>query len=279
MPFEKDITTDEEIKKSYWWITHLIIIKKKIVEAIIGGLIIWWLIILIVAILIFVIQREQYASLGATLRDQTAVYSIPSPPSDVVISDVGMLPGSGQSFDLYASLQNTNQDWWLNFTYQFFVDGKPMEERSSFIFPGEQKYVLFLAQTLQNSIQADLKIISTKWHHITKTDRRLLAQRHRFSVSDIQYTSSDQTGAGFAIPVSSVRFTVKNSSPFTFPEINVSIIAKQDNTIVAVAQTPLYNIKPEESRTRTVQWFHSFTQPNSFDIRPTINVLDNVGSL
>ncbi len=273
MAYQEELTSDTDIKKSYWWVTHLIQIKKRLTTLIITLLILWWLVIIGFVILIFVIQRDQDSTLRNNIRKQTTAYSVSVPPTEVVISDIGTLAGSGQSFDLYASLQNPNQEWWLDFTYQFFADGKPLEQRFSFIFPGEQKYLLFLAQTIPSNAKIDLKIASQKWYRITKKDKELLAQHHRFSVSDIQYTPADQTGSGFAVPISSVKFTMKNLSPFFFPELIVPIIAKEDSAIVAVAQIPLYSIRGEEERTRVVQWFHSFSQPTSFDIRPTVNVL------
>ena len=274
MPYqEEELTTDSEIKKSYWWVTHLIEIKKKIVRMIIAAMIIWLFSVLIFAVFIFLVQRDQDIELRTTLRQQASSYGVPAHPDEIIVDNIGALAGSAQSFDLYASVQNPNQNWWLTFTYQFVVDDKPLEERSSFIFPSDQKYVLFLAQTIPNNAKIDFRLISKKWHRITKKEQRLLEEHHRFNVSNIQYTPSEQTGTGFAVPISSLTFTVKNQSPFPFPEVTVPIIAKQDDSVVAIAQIPLYAMRPEEERTRSVQWFHSFSQPTLFDIRPTVNVL------
>ncbi len=270
----QETTSNEDIKKSYWWVTHIVKIKRSVRIGIIGSIIIWWAVIIVYAFILFLAQMNEDRELRIDLAKQTRGMARAKQHQEITVDQMGELAGSGKSADLYAFIQNPNKEWRVDFTYQFFADEQPLEERSSFLFPNEQKYVLLLAQSIPSDANIDITITSKKWHKMTMQDERLISERLRFSVSDIKYASPEETSAGYAVPVSSVTFTIKNLSPFFFNEIIVPIVAMADSKVVSVAQIPLYNVKPEEQRTSVVQWFHSFPRPASFYIRPAVNILD-----
>ncbi len=274
MPDTQEQVTDEELRKSYWFVTHIMDIKSRIRFGIFAVLALIWIFALASFANLYILQRGGQQRLTESLILATQSFGNQQIPADLTNASVGIVPRSGQTSDLFALIKNPHEQWWADFTYQFLANSTSLGERKGFILPKEEKYCRQLAQNIDQSSSVSFSIVSIQWHRLTTKERRSLAERNRFEAGDFQFTPSSQTGIGFTLPISTFQFSVTNKSPFTFYGVTIPIIAKVGDDIVAVALVPLTSMRGEEKVTRVIQWYHSFADPTSFEIKPYAKILD-----
>jgi len=74
--------------------------------------------------------------------------------------------GSGR-YDFAALIKNDNPRWYIEFDYNFVVDGEVLPSKSGFILPGEEKYLLNLGQEFKTKPrQARLEVNNLSWKKI-----------------------------------------------------------------------------------------------------------------
>lgn len=175
---------------------------------------------------------------------------------DLIVEKAGTVPGgSAGQYDFFARISNPNAAFFnRRFEYTVvFLDqsGKILAERkgSSFIFPGERKYIVENNFTVSEGHSAELKILNSDWSNIGD-----YYERPNLKIINKSYAETSQ-GTAF----SEAYGLLKNESPNDFDSIEIKIILK-DGTgeVIALNSTLMKTVKSGEERDFRVQWPNRF---------------------
>jgi hypothetical protein len=185
----------------------------------------------------------------------------------------------GGEYDFYATLINTNKDWWAEFTYQFSFKNGETELQAGFILPDEEKPLVALGIESEGVLtSASLVIASVEWHrvdhHMTGEYETWFADRYQFTISDAIYTQTVELEEDGDLDVGRVTFTVKNESPFSYYSPRFYVVLLRNTTPVGVNTTTLQSIETGSEHDVTLNWFGSRPGATSVEIIPEINLFD-----
>ncbi|HRY82339.1 MAG TPA: hypothetical protein P5232_01335 [Candidatus Moranbacteria bacterium] len=176
---------------------------------------------------------------------------------DLIIKKTGIVPsGISGKYDFYAKISNPNAAFGnKNFDYEItFKDSignvVASKKGSSFVLPGEEKYVV------ENNIDSpsepfsgELKIATSDWVKFEDYYERPDIQIINKNYSEIS------GGTGFA----NAQGLLRNRSPFDFESIKIQVILKDLNgEVLALNSTEMKTVKSGEDRDFKVFWPSSF---------------------
>ncbi len=194
---------------------------------------------------------------------------------DLKVLAAGFAPsGSGNNFDLYAQVENSNQNLGSNkFFYQWTVkdsSGAIIASKSgaNFILPGETKYVIENNLAVKDTPdKIELFISNPEW-----VEANEFYEAPQLKIVNKQYNEIS-SGVGFSEAVG----LLKNESPLDFSKIKIKIILKNDfGKIVAINSTELNTVKSGENREFRAGWPSRFPgSVSNMEIQPEVNVFDS----
>jgi hypothetical protein len=193
---------------------------------------------------------------------------------DLRIEEKGFLDnGAVGRVDLYGKIYNPNNIFGSgNFEYEFRAKDEAGEiiltkKNSSFILPGESKYVI------ENNIEIakfpasiEIVIIKTDW-----TEFKDQYEKPQIKVVNKQY-GQIVSGAGF----SEASGLLKNESPFDFAVIRVVVMLRNSsNNIIALNSTEVRTVRSGENRGFRSLWTNGFVgDVVGVDVQTEVNVFD-----
>ncbi|MBI4713716.1 hypothetical protein HY771_00805 [Candidatus Uhrbacteria bacterium] len=182
--------------------------------------------------------------------------------------NVRVFPIGDSRYDFYSELTNPNNDWWLEFQYQFLFNSGETEPEIGFLLPGQQKPVISLAVISQTQIQtAELKLTDLVWHRV---DHKIIPDystwqedRLRIEVSDI--TFSKETGA---------TFTVFNNTAFSYFDPVFYVILKRGSAVVGVSRASVASLKAGERQEISLAWFGTLPSVGEVEVQPDVHLFN-----
>jgi hypothetical protein len=194
------------------------------------------------------------------------------------VLEAGSAPsGFPGKVDFFAKVENPNAVFGnKKFNYKVIVsdgggDSREVREGSSFILPGEKKYIvepgIDLSEISGGDLKFDLKIIDSEW--IVFDDQY---EKPELQVVNKSY-SQIVDGVGF----SEARGLLKNRSPYDFEVIKIQILLKDDQgKTLAINSTQMKTVKSGEERDFRVFWPASFPGTvRQIEVQPEVNVSDS----
>jgi hypothetical protein len=174
---------------------------------------------------------------------------------NIRVLEKAILPASEGKYDAMAKINNPNPQFGVaQLEYSFnLLDNSgaivSQSEGSSFILPGQTKYIL--AFNLASSVQPkniDFKIRSFKWTKFSEYEEPL-----------IQIYSKEfnlvNAGSNFA----TLKAKIKNQSSFDFKTITAkAVIRNERNAPVALNQTSVNDVRVNEEREVVFNWGSRF---------------------
>lgn len=177
---------------------------------------------------------------------------------DLIVGKMGVVPsGIAGKYDYYVQITNPNATFGDKVFYYTLnlkdADGKVIATRngSSFILPGEQKYVVETnIETGSGPASYDFKINSSDW-----VEFNIYYEKPDLQIVNKQYDEISG-GTGF----SEAYGLLKNRSPYDFDLIKIEIFLKDDNgTILAINSTQMSTVASGEQRDFKVSWPNRFS--------------------
>lgn len=267
---------EKEFKRFYkfslWWVVHRELLRK------IGyGVFICFdsLILLFVLWTMFDSFVVSYGSETRAVAEMVAYgqpdlrsYTIAESADQILQDNVRVFPIGNSRYDFYAEVANPNEDWWVEFKYQFLFDAGETIPETGFLLPGQQKPLISLAVTSQTSIQtAALQILDIEWHridHHTIFDYQTWQEdRLRFEIKDAAF--SKETGT---------TFTVLNDTAFSYFEPVFYVVLKRGSAVVGVSRATVASLNSGESQEISLQWFGTLPSVSSVEVIADINIFD-----
>jgi len=176
--------------------------------------------------------------------------------------------------DLYsvgAKIKNPNTNFGASsFAYSFYLYDESdsllnIATGSSFIWPGESKYIILGGVNLAKTpVKTLLQISEPAWLEVKNFSGVDL------SLENINY-GKGKAGSGIFF---SVDFTTVNNTPYDLNKVYVSaVVLDKDELPIAVTSTLLENLKSKERRPFSIPWFSSFSgAPSRVDLNISTNL-------
>lgn len=171
------------------------------------------------------------------------------------------------TYDLLAQVHNPNLDWQIDsLTYYFLVDGSLTEKQTTFILPGETKYLFHFSYPANLAVeQLSLKIENINWRRTKKSS--VLADL----IDNILIKNENfKQLKNFSL----VEFEVENNTLSSFWQTGWQIVLYQGQRPVAVNYVTSQSFLAGEKRKLSAAWSENIPAPSTIEIHPDINFLD-----
>lgn len=172
----------------------------------------------------------------------------------------------GDKTDALVLLRNPNNNFFVKFDYTFLLNGQVLERQSSFLLPGELKYLAQLG--IKGGGEINFNLVGTSWHRIST---RELVNPQKFIAERLQFeTSETQT---FREPYNHLTFNVQNNSFYNYWQADFLVLLKNYETIIGVEKLALDNFNAGEKRPVDLR-IEGGLNPNNIQLVPDLNVFD-----
>lgn len=194
----------------------------------------------------------------------------------LLVGDPRVLTHDVGAYDVYVTLENPNTEWYATFTYQL-SDDVMTEPVTSFIMPGEEKYLLALNVQMESRPSGvTVAVDDVTWHRVDRHDvpntAEFLVEHENFVITDSTYDDSitiDQTKVGDA------TFILTNNTPYSYYNPNFVILLKQGGSVIAVNQVTVPQFVAGETRSVAVRWFGDAPSTGTVEVIPAIHYFDD----
>ncbi len=195
---------------------------------------------------------------------------------DLETGDGRVLSIGDNRYDLYATLVNSNDDWWAEFSYSFSIGGSQTDVREGFVLPMEEKSVAELAVKSASPIQsASLSIENVRWHrvdhHVIPDYATWASDRLNFSISASSFEKETRfDGETFG----RTTFTIENDTAFSYYDVGLFVLLLRGSSVVGVNRTSLSSLESGVETEVTVNWFGTLPSVSEVQIIPELNIFD-----
>lgn len=273
---QKRFKANSRLEFGYWWITHKHTVKVVGVItafAVFGSMLLYGIYgLLNYYVFNYSEIRKLYQPRDVSLNWQYV--SRISTPADLQIQSVKVLRSDG-NYDLVTQVTNPNQKWYAKeLAYHFEFGGEPISTKTGYVLPGRSTYLAELNRERPGgAARAELIIENIEWEK--QSGFEALAEKFlRFEISDVSYIPAQQTDIEGDRPINQVKFTIKNSSPQNFWDIDVFIFLYAGTQMRAVNKYHINSLDSLEQRQVVINWPGSLPAINKVSVVPQLDILD-----
>lgn len=179
-------------------------------------------------------------------------------------------------YDFAAEVKNPNQKWWAEFDYYFSSGSSKTKVERGFILPGEDKFVLSLAQDVPSG-QAQFIVENISWRRISQhkiPDWQDYYDSHlNFQNKNAAFAQASQSGLSEKLNLNQLSFTTTNKTAYNYWEARFSILLYSGSTIVGVNQYTISDYMSGQSRDVNMSWPGNFGRVDKVEIIPDLNIM------
>lgn len=205
-------------------------------------------------------------------------YLAQSAAKNLIYGTTGIIENDGK-YDLYAQISNPNQKHWGAFSYCFTASAGEKSCGKSFILPGEQKYVLSLAQIFKNQPSGvNFLITNIVWqkidnHKISDWDK-YRNDHLNISVKNASFTPAASNDVSEKIGLNTLSFNASNNSAYSYWEAPFTIILSNGGRIVDINSYIIDNFNSYDSKEIQITFPGTIGSVSNISITPNINITD-----
>jgi hypothetical protein len=199
-------------------------------------------------------------------------------PQSLIFEKYAAVPGTSGSYDMAATVTNTNPEWVARFSYSFRHAGEDTRENEVFVLPGDT--VWLDALNVKSNVNPGVPEIVTgpiSWQrvdfHDTRPDYESWA-RQRLSIvaSEAEYLPSDPNNP---LTTSRARFRLDNNTAFGYHDVGLSVVLWSGTRLVGISRMVVSDVAAGERR-KDVEaiWFHDVQGVTSVQVDPIIDIFD-----
>lgn len=265
------------LKISYWFVSHKLFFKKLLIIGLIilnVGLFGWTI---FQTLIILVVQEKDFQQmLGGLTYDliDYQYFNQKIKAKDLELLSLDILPVTEGRYDIVARVKNPNSDWVVKkVIYQFISGDKVIAEKTSFIFPGEEKFLAVFNTEPTSLGGVTLRFKEISWQReLNFAD--FSPQYLNFDISEINIMTPSQLSIRGKLPVTKVTFKVKNQSAYNFWQVGFYVALYSGSKLIGLNYTLLDQFKSGEEKRAEVNWIQSLSTPNRAEILPEVDILN-----
>ncbi len=247
-----------------------------------------WVAVDILLVLTFVFGVVMYIVSGS-FTDARAVASIFSnvanshagvvrlAPTNLDLQEAKSASVVAGKYDLYASLDNPNADWYATFDYVFSYDGGVTESYSGFINPGEKKLLTAINIPFERRPSGlRISLENQVWHrvdrHVIANTQTFLAERANITVDLASYDKSVLIGEE---QIGRTTLILSNRTAYAYwnPEFIVKLM--RGSTVVSITKIAVPEFLAGETRPLEIRWFGEVPPSGTISVEPAIFYFDD----
>lgn len=221
------------------------------------------------------LDKERVARIGENIDAMHTISEARAARGAVTGSVITFVLGD-DNYDLYATIENPNEDWYAEFDYRFTsVAGDSATFRGS-VMPLETRPLVALHQSFTSRPQdAELVIEDFSWVRVNAGEVSdvpgFMEAHNRFDITNADY-HFDVELDGEQIPRSS--FTITNNSPFGYWTPEFIVVLRRAGAIAGINAVTIPGLEAGETRDVNLNWFGGAPSSGEMQIIPNINYFD-----
>ncbi|MEA3463701.1 MAG: hypothetical protein U9R14_01315, partial [Patescibacteria group bacterium] len=198
---------------------------------------------------------------------------------DLKYYPIKILNSTKGKYDFIVKIQNPNQKWRAEFDYYFLASGKNINRARGFIFCGETKYIIALAQEFSSKpTAAKLVIENISWSRINQhkvADWREFADNHLdIIIRDVEFKPGKQSGLSEKISLNQLNFTAVNKTVYNYWDVSFIILLYQGQNIININKYSANDFMSGQERQIQAVWPGEIVRVGGIEIIPEINIMD-----
>ena len=266
-----------KIRLSYWYVTHKILLRQILVGFLILLSLSLYSFSLYKVLMILVVEDKQLNQdlniLTLNLIDYPYFHQA-NKPFDIQILSFDALGGKDGRYDFVAKVSNQNKDWVATeVDFQLISGTSVIAEKTAFIYPQEDKYVVFFGQEVDTGFVPVIKIDRIKWRRFNSF-AKFSEPRLRFTISNTEFKSARESGVRGDLPVSTLSFKIKNDTAFSYWHVGVYMALVTGQRPTAANFIMLDQFYSGETKNVTISWYESLSNPSLIEVLPEVDILD-----
>jgi hypothetical protein len=210
--------------------------------------------------------NSQLATTVAKLSGWTP--SVLGTPEALAIDEDGIVvPSENGRFDIVTFVTNPNAQWGaVNVGVNCDVDGTIIALPAVTVNPDEHRPVMAQGQNVKGTA-ARCTIASQTWNR----ENTALFPQPSFSVIKNNVTNTTAVVGGVTVPVVRVAATIRNDSGNNFQTVDVAMIVRRGETIVAADILPINRWETRGTKEVTNTWTVDSSSNLDVEIVPLVN--------
>lgn len=273
--------TEGDLKAANWWIRNKIKINFWFRAGLIASNVLAWGYIFWFVIDAYALSypKESHITLDIAQNQQLLDRIEQDRPRNINTSQVTVFETTENRLDVFVDLENSNEQWWAEFTYKFNVSGEQTTSKQGFVLPASQTTLTELGWKPKQpgGRNAQLIVENIRWHRVIPSEVENNYSefiRKRFAGVATEYVRYESVSASGGQRLSRTTFDVVNSGAFGYWSIDYVIKLKKGNAVSAINRINIRDLKPGEIRPIEVYWFDEIMGVTQTEIVPIINLLD-----
>jgi hypothetical protein len=270
--------SDSQLQVASWYVTNKPLLKKILIGVLIFIDVLSWGYVFYGLANYYFIEEPRFsaATLELTNFNNYTAIKEKSAPRNLSIGATSIFPINGGRYDLVANIKNDNPKWYIEFDYNFIVDGEPLPVKSGFILPGEEKYLLNLGQEFKTKPrQARVEISNFKWrkinaHEIPDYDR-WRDEHLNIALEEVKFLPAIIRDK---LIISRASFIAKNLTAYSFWDAGLYILLYRGSALASVNYISLNEFISGQKRSVQVSWFEPLSSVTQVKVIPEINIFD-----
>ena len=219
-------------------------------------------------------DREYVAQTGENIFAQSEV-GYAHRATSLLVGNVDSFSNGDGSYDFLVEIENTNDEWWASFDYQFLTSGGDTEVMNGFVLPGETRPVVALGIDLDSSpVNDDVFVNNIEWHridHKTVDDIGLWMDQHGdFILENAEYSTVNLGEDS----IGNAQFDLTNAGPYGYWSAQFLVMLERGGRVDAVNIASIAGFEPGEERHVTVNYFGTFPSTATISVYPMMNYFD-----
>lgn len=193
---------------------------------------------------------------------------------DLQVVSRQIIPASGGKIDIIARVSNPNTKWALkSFTYRFALGTKVYDTQTTFLLPGQERFLMLLNVEGSASGTPQLFIEEQKWRRVIQYEE-WGPEHNKFTIANRQFSPARQGELSEQLPISEASAQITNASAYNYVNVDVQFALYSGNRVVAVNLVPLKDFQSGQTRTAAVRWSQVLPPVSLVEIIPLVNTLD-----
>ncbi len=252
------------------------------------GAFVVWALVDVLLLLVFVFGVIMYIISGSFVDARTSASILQNvmashtgvtraAPLGLAIDGAKSASVSSGKYDLYASVENTNDDWYTTFDYLFEYDSGTTEVYHGFANPNEKRLLTAINIPIERR-PSGLRIVlqNQVWHRVDKhailSTEQFLDERSNITVDSASY-DKDVTLGEDQLGRSTIVLTNRTAYAYWNPEFLVKLM--RGATVVSLTKVSVPQFMSNETRELEVRWFGEVPPSGTVGVEPLILYFDS----
>lgn len=284
-----DSLSSSDLNRGYWFVTHKVLLRNLAIAIFLtfDVLLIIYALSGFVSYLITGQRRDAAAvvSIGERLitSSQERITNNAPTPLDYSGGRTYVFDAGDGRYDFATEVTNPNKEWYVMLTYQYeILDGEPTALRTTFLLPGDRKFLAVLGDDREGTIinDASLKIVNEMWSRIDPHDYptigEFLESRRAFNISNPTYVAeASVTETGISEDTGNkILFTITNQSAYNYWRVPLQIALYRGGELEGIEETELAEFRTEQTRDVEIRNFVKNQFVDQVEVIPLLDVFD-----